>query len=404
MAMVADELRDFREFGQATDCYQREIAGHKIPYFENEFWTAKQRAGHPLHEVSYRACFKPQLPRFFIERFTTRGDLVLDPFMGRGTTLLEAALLGRKVAGCDISPLSKVLCIPRLHPPTQEEVLARLQEIPWEDSQEFAEDEDLLTFYHRDTLRHLLALRKYLLGNEGSLDAVDRWIAMIATNRLTGHSPGFFSVYTLPPNQAASLVAQRKINEKRKQTPPFRDIAAVIAKKSQQLLRKVTAEERILLKESGRDGVFLTSSADSLGAMASGTVSLVVTSPPFLDVVDYRGDNWMRCWFNGIEADEVAIWKHRKPEDWLEGMTNVFRELRRVLQTGGHIAFEVGEVRKGKVLLEDLVVPAGMAVGLEPLLVLVNRQQFTKTSNTWGIDNLTKGTNSNRIVLFRKKD
>ena len=45
-----------------------------------------------------------------------------------------------------------------------------------------------------------------------ALDGVDRWIRMVAVNRLTGHSPGFFSVYTLPPNQAASLDAQAKIN------------------------------------------------------------------------------------------------------------------------------------------------------------------------------------------------
>ncbi len=37
---------------------------------------------------------------------------------------------------------------------------------------------------------------------------------MVAINRLTGHSPGFFSVYTLPPNQATSVQAQRKINGK----------------------------------------------------------------------------------------------------------------------------------------------------------------------------------------------
>ena len=59
---------------------------------------------------------------------------------------------------------------------------------------------------------------------------------MVALNRLTGHSPGFFSVYTLPPNQAASLTAQRKINEKRGQTPPHRDVDAIILKKSRGLL------------------------------------------------------------------------------------------------------------------------------------------------------------------------
>ena len=83
-----------------------------IPRFINEFWTSSQRQSHSLHEISYRACFKAELPRFFINQLTKYGDLVYDPFMGRGTTLLEAALLGREVAGNDINPLSRILIEP----------------------------------------------------------------------------------------------------------------------------------------------------------------------------------------------------------------------------------------------------------------------------------------------------
>ena len=54
-----------------------------LPYYVNEFWTSGQRQAHPLHEVSYRACFKPQLPRFFIDRLSAPGEAVHDPFMGQ---------------------------------------------------------------------------------------------------------------------------------------------------------------------------------------------------------------------------------------------------------------------------------------------------------------------------------
>ena len=66
------------------------------------------------------------------------------------------------------------------------------------------------------------------------------------------------------------------------------------------------------------------------------------------------------------------------------------------------MAFEVGEVCRGRVLLETLAVPAAQAAGLSPEMVLINDQVFTKTANCWGIDNLKKGTNTNRIVLLRK--
>jgi len=81
---------------------------------------------------------------------------------------------------------------------------------------------------------------------------------------------------------------------------------------------------------------------------------------------------------------------------------HVFRELHRVLEPGGHVVFEVGEVRNGTVRLEEVAIPCGVKAGLEPVLVLINQQQFTKTANCWGVDNNEKGTNTNRVVLFRK--
>jgi hypothetical protein len=128
----------------------------------------------------------------------------------------------------------------------------------------------------------------------------------------------------------------------------------------------------------------------------------VVTSPPFLDVVDYAGDNWLRCWFIGVDPARVSISIHKKLADWQHAMTRVLAELRRVLRPGGHAAFEVGEVRGGQVNLEEAVVGCGVEAGLKPDLILINDQVFTKTANCWGIDNNLKGTNSNRIVLFRK--
>jgi hypothetical protein len=400
---LSEELAGFHEFGKRTVQLTTSVAlangkTANVPAFVNEFWTAKQRAASRLHEISYRACFKPQLPRFFIERLTHPGDAVYDPFMGRGTTLLEAALLGRTPFGCDVNPLSLHLLGPRLQPPNLEEIRARLEKIDFGDPDEMPED--LLVFYHPETLREIAALKKYLLGRKG--DAIDRWICLMALNRLTGHSSGFFSVYTLPPNQAVSVKSQRKINADRKQTPPRRNVPELILKKSRILMSDCDAAMRGVLESVAAKALLLNQAARATPQIPSGSVVLVVTSPPFLDVVDYAGDNWLRCWFLGIDPKSVRLTVPKKLPEWQSEMTAVFRELHRVLRSGGHVAFEVGEVRAGTIKLDDTVVRCGVDAGLKPLLIVINDQKFTKTANCWGVDNNDKGTNTNRIVLFQK--
>ena len=404
---LAEQLRDFRDFGKATRIIETRSTAFSgralsVPTYINEYWTARQRAASSLHEISYRACFKPQLPRFFIQRFSDPGDIIYDPFMGRGTTVIEAGLLGRTPHGCDINPLSRFLTRPRLNPSTLRQVTERLREIDLSDCDEMPED--LLTFYHPDTLREICALKKYLLKRnaEVRLDSVDEWIWMVAINRLTGHSPGFFSVYTLPPNQAVSVRAQKKINESRGQKPPRRNVPEMIFRKTRQLLSDCDQTVRKTLAQVSGSACLLTKHSGATPEIGSESVALIVTSPPFLDVVDYASDNWLRCWFIGVDPASVKLTVPGRLEDWQKAMTDIFRESFRVLRPGGHLAFEVGEVRGGKVRLEEAVLPCGLEAGLEPLLVLINDQKFTKTANCWGVDNNFKGTNTNRVVVFKR--
>ena len=387
------EVRAFDAFGARTRFFDDE----NIPYLVNEFWTARQRRGHALHEISYRACFKAELPEFFISRLTAPGEAVCDPFMGRGTTLVQAALQERRPVGADINPLSVMLTRPRLAPPSLSEIERRLAEIPWDEGE--IERDDLLVFYHPETLRQLCALRRRLAQRTSAgvdLDPVDDWIRMVALNRLTGHSSGFFSVYSLPPNQAVSIEAQRKINEKRKQTPPLRDVPRLIARKSRKLLSQGAPPPH----PAGLLGV---GDAWRLDFVADASVALVVTSPPFLDVVQYASDNWLRSWFAGIDVDAVKISTHRSEAEWTRMVRACLEEFARIVAPGGHVAFEVGEVRGGRLLLERLVWRAAEGLPFDRLFVLVNEQEFTKTSNCWGVENNSKGTNSNRIVVMRRQ-
>ena len=123
------------------------IEDEDVVRITDEFWTAKQRQANSLHEISYRACFKPQLPNFFIEKFTKELDIIYDPFTGRGTTIIEAALLNRNVISNDVNPLSTIFTKGRLYIPNLNELKIRLDEIKINEN--LISEIDLSMFYEK---------------------------------------------------------------------------------------------------------------------------------------------------------------------------------------------------------------------------------------------------------------
>jgi hypothetical protein len=509
-----------------------------LPTFTRQFFTSRQRMANRLHEVPYFACFKPALPRFFIKQMTEPGDVVFDPFMGRGTTIIEAALLGRIPYGNDANRLSLYLAEPRLQPPTLEEVGKRLEEMSIDERFDWHPYLlDFRPFYTRQTFAKLCALRKRLLDRSKAkaLDQLDSWIRMVVMTRLTGHSSGFLSRHSLPPNLTASPRSQREINKgvyrfspeevhkpvdlaykllasvgKRtvnldlsdlqiqelqkalldyKSAPPYKqkgkqkakphqvqielaeilscaiesgsgvdayaskvaiparapsgngtlvvkgidlylarrqvlldvfpqelrhneklkdrhrpkpkDVRLIILKKTKSLLAKCGRAVRRHLQAVAADRILLTGPADYTPQIENDSVSLVVTSPPFLDVVDYWKETWLRCWFGGIAPDRKAI-TNAGLAPWQKCMTSVFKELFRVVRPGGHVVFEVGEAGPEKTKLETALVPCAVLSGFEPLLIMVNRHKFWKTTRGINGCESNDGTNTNRIVIFRK--
>lgn len=378
----------------------------KTSIFTGEFWTSGQRKGNNLHEIAYRACFKPALPEYFISRYSKKGDVVYDPFCGRGTTVIEAALLGRNLIANDVNPISSILAEGRLFIPEITALQNRLALIFSMPAVAPEKNHKLTMFYHKETFKQLLKLRQWLYARtvSGEIDGLDKWIRMVATNRLTGHSPGFFSVYTLPPNQAVSRDRQMLINKKRNQKPPYRDVELLILKKSKSLIKDIDNVTYANVLNASKKALFIQGDAASTKQIKTNTVQLIITSPPFLDVVQYAKDNWMRCWFNHIDVESIAtkITMSKTIEEWTKKMQSVFNELYRITKKGGYLVFETGEVHHGKTRLEPHVLEMGLRAGFKCEHIIINEQQFTKTANIWGIKNNVQGTNSNRIVVFSK--
>lgn len=97
---------------------------------ENIWRHLPKRWGHSFHPMcSYLAMFPPGIPRYFIEQFTEPGDVVLDPFSGRGTAPLEACVSGRIGIGIDLSPLAHILTAAKVDPPSFDSALKRIDEL-----------------------------------------------------------------------------------------------------------------------------------------------------------------------------------------------------------------------------------------------------------------------------------
>lgn len=67
-------------------------------------WSFRERGNWATHNGRYRGNWSPYIPRNIIKRYSKENDMVLDQFMGSGTTLIETKLLKRKGIGVEINP------------------------------------------------------------------------------------------------------------------------------------------------------------------------------------------------------------------------------------------------------------------------------------------------------------
>lgn len=376
-----------------------------FPRVVGEFWTSRQRRMDPLHYLlSYRASFKPELPDYFIRRFTRPGEIVLDPFAGRGTTALQANILGRAAYAADVNPLSQIVIETRSRPVTASAVAARLAEIDLEAAVEVPARPDLSMFYHAETLRELTALKRHLAGHR--TDA-DRMIELLALSRLHGHSSGFFSVYSFP-QISVPPAGQVRINARRRQAPEYRPLAPRILRKARATLHPPTLAAIAAVARRNR---VVCCDARQLVGLPHSAARLVVTSPPFLDKANYLLDNWLEYWFLGIDPASLRgrILQTGRMTVWRAFMADAMAEMYRVLRPGGVAAIEVGEVARGRgrsvnldeVLLEELArLRAEGRAPFEVLEVMIHSQQFTKLAHCFGVVNNRSGTNSHRILIL----
>ena len=245
--------------------------------------------------------FPPDFARKQVMRFTQPGDIVLDPFSGRGTTLLEASLWDRRTLASDVNPVATCVTGAKARVPSLASVNSRLNDLHGEfknaplgeiDAERNALPPFFRRAFHYWTLREVLFLRRHL---DWQTDDVDRFIAALALGSLHGemdHSKSYFSnqmprTISTKPNYSLRYWQKHGLRAERKK------VFKLLAKR---------AELRLEKGQPRRQGLSVRSDVRSLGRVLlpwERSVRLVVTSPPYLDVTNFEEDQWLRLWFLG---------------------------------------------------------------------------------------------------------
>jgi len=325
-------------------------------------WKAQPRLwGHSLHPMcSYLASFPASLAHAFVARYSRPGDVVLDPFSGRGTAPLEAVVGGRIGVGNDLNPLAYLLTAAKLDPAGRAETRTRLTvlRLAWLATagewlalaERAATDPDLVPAevviaFHPRTLAQVLFARATLDLD----DRVDRFLAAAITGILHGKTPTYLS--TLMPNTFS--MAPRYVRDYAARTghrSPERDLFTLLEAKLGRLHRDPLPTS---------SGIALLGDARDAGARAGAALRgrglpdrtrLVVTSPPYLRVVKYGYYNWLRTWFLGEDAqaiDRTLDDAHRR-EPYLAFIGEVLAQLRSTMSDDGIAVLVIGDVGRDR--------------------------------------------------------
>ncbi len=335
-------------------------------------WKAQQRLwGHSFHPMcSYLASFPAALTHAFIARYSRPGDVVLDPFSGRGTTPLQACAEGRIGVGNDLNPFAHLLTASKVEPGTRPATATRLAglRLGWAadaaswttlaervirdpagtpvpaaggGAGEEAVPAEVALAFHPHTLGQVLFVRASLRLT----DRTDRFLAAAITGILHGKSASYLS--ELMPNTFS--MAPRYVREFAARTAfqsPRRDLFDGLAAKLDRLYRQpAPAAEGIALLGDARD-----LSARAVAALRDqgrpDRARLVVTSPPYLRVVKYGYYNWLRTWFLGFDARAIdaALDDAHHREPYLAFLRDVLADLRAILTDDAVVVLVIGDV------------------------------------------------------------
>lgn len=269
-----------------------------------------------LHQLSpYIGKIKSSMAASLVDQFTMEGDVVYDPFSGSGTVALEAWSRRREVIANDLSEYAYLLTKAKLFPTRSLELALDRVDAASKEAVLLADTIDLRKvpswvrhFFHPRTLRETLAWVTVLKRRK------DCFLLAALLGILHHQRPGFLSypsshtvpylrIKKFPPSQYPELYEYRSLRDR-------------LEAKIRRAFRRMPQLDFNIDRACVR--------ADA-GALRIGPVDAIITSPPYMRLLDYGRDNRLRLWFLGVH-DWRALdhWVSPRESSFLELMRRCF--------------------------------------------------------------------------------
>lgn len=315
-------------------------------------------------EFQYLASFPPSLPATFINMYSDEGDMVLDPFSGKGTCPLQALTMDRLAICNDMSMVAYTYSHSRVRH-VDEKVALRGIERMREECKDIKVNphkfEPLLYMFHFDTLMDILRARNYLMEK---FDDVSMFIKAHICGILYGAGPHDLTT-DLPGTFPINLKNIKKY-AKEHGMPDNKDFYSC-------LINKIKISNRTGVPKL-KGSIFSGDAALLDSKIEHGTVDLVVSSPPYINLIAYGEKTWVMQWFLGQDYKEYD--KKTKEvgscsgdeDDYFALMKRVLQAMYNVLKANSACVFVVGgskrdAKKKGTMHIPMKFVKVGKEVG-----------------------------------------
>lgn len=383
----------------------------QIEDFETPWSKVNARDFDAWHSMcSYLGAFPAPLANYFIRYFSSEADIVMDPFSGRGTTLLEAKILKRKCIATDLNPIALALTAAKNVSLEKEAILDRINELERRydaalyQPEALAQPDEVHLIFHPRTLAQLIYLKRKLLKSDKE---VDKFLVGISLGILHGgermNGSSMYASIDMPNTFSMSPDYVRRFVQTNQLNRSFRDVFELLKEKTERLFKKHTVSQT--------EGVVVKADVKKLEQVEAlekfkKNVNLIVTSPPYLGIVNYAKQNWIRLWFLNENTQEVSdkLDDDLNLDEWVAFANETVMQLTKFLKEDGVAVFVIGDVAKSKTSVIPLAREFCLMVKERKFFKNIwcindSIADFTKTTRIWGE---TKGsaTATDRVVIL----